>query len=176
MQLPPLASATQHQRQAAVLIPVICGNEPSLLLTRRSSQLRKHPGQVAFPGGAADETDSSLNITALREAYEEVGLNPDRVDIIGQLPPLDSISGFQVTPIVGLLPDGLQFKQNKNEVETLFEVPLGYVLNKDNYHSIEIIRRNKPLRIYFIYYADNFIWGLTASILQRLATQVHGFL
>ncbi|MDR0806702.1 MAG: CoA pyrophosphatase [Enterobacteriaceae bacterium] len=172
LQLPPPSSATKQQRKAAVLVPIICRADPILLFTQRSSLLRKHAGQVSFPGGAADKTDGSLTVTALREANEEIGLNPDSVNIIGQLPPMDSISGFQVTPIVGLLPDGLQFRENKSEVAALFEVPLSYLLNLDNHYSIDITRRGKSSRIYFIYYGDHFIWGLTASIVHRLAIQV----
>ncbi|WP_140918590.1 CoA pyrophosphatase [Limnobaculum xujianqingii] len=176
LQLPPPAYDTFQLRKAAVLIPIINGQQPSLLLTKRSSALRKHPGQVAFPGGATDETDILPETTALREAYEEVGLNPGCVEIIGQLPAMDSVSGFQVTPVVGVLPAGLNFIKNHHEVETLFEIPLDYALNSENYHSIDIVRRGKPLRIYFLYYADNLIWGLTAAILQRLALQVKGFI
>ncbi|AWH87381.1 CoA pyrophosphatase [Limnobaculum parvum] len=175
LQLPPPAHDTHQMRKAAVLIPIINGNTPSLLLTKRSAALRKHPGQVAFPGGAMDDTDILPETTALREAYEEVGLNPEYVEIIGQLPALDSVSGFQVTPIVGVLPAGLIFNKNHHEVETLFEVPMDYALNSENYHSIEIIRCGKPLRIYFLHYANNLIWGLTATILQRLSIQVKGF-
>ena len=176
LQLPPCAPVLKQSRKAAVLIPIICHQEPTLLLTRRSSHLRKHPGQIAFPGGAADIVDSSLAETALREAKEEVNLNPAAVSIIGQLPALDSISGFQVTPVIGLLPCELTFQANLDEVDTLFEIPLSYALNSKNYHSMEMIRHGHPRRIYFMFYAGHLIWGLTASILYRLTTQVNGML
>lgn len=174
MQLPPLVSKAQQQRQAAVLVPIIRSEDPVLLLTQRSSLLRHHPGQISFPGGAVDKTDCSIDATALREAHEEIGLNPKSVKIVGRLSALDSVSGFQVTPVVGILPEGLRFKENKSEVDRMFEVPLRIVLNKNNFQSIDIMRQGKLIRIYFIHYNDNFIWGLTASILHRLSRQVDG--
>lgn len=176
LQLPPPAPVLNQSRKAAVLIPIICHQEPTLLLTRRSSHLRKHPGQIAFPGGAFDLADNSLAETALREAKEEVNLSPTEVSVIGQLPALDSISGFQVTPVIGLLPSQLTFQANVDEVDMLFEIPLSYALNSKNYHSIEMVRHGYPRRIYFMLYAGHLIWGLTASILFRLTTQVNGMI
>lgn len=173
LQLPPSAPVLTQTRKAAVLIPIICHHEPTLLLTRRSSHLRKHPGQVAFPGGAADIGDNTPEETALREAYEEIDLLPDVTSILGQLPALDSISGFQVTPVLGLLPSGLTFKANRDEVDTLFEIPLHFVLNKNNYFSMDMVRRGHSHKIYFMFYAGHLIWGLTASILYRLTLQVN---
>lgn len=172
LQLPPSAQILSQTRKAAVLIPIICHHEPTLLLTRRSLHLRQHPGQVAFPGGAADIGDDTPEETALREAYEEIGLLPEVALIIGQLPAIDSVSGFQVTPVLGLLPRGLKFKANRDEVDTLFEIPLYYVLNKDNYFSINMVRHGRPHKIYFIFFGEHLIWGLTASILYRLALQI----
>ncbi len=173
LQLPLPTPLLQQSRKAAVLIPIICHREPTLLLTRRASHLRQHPGQIAFPGGAADLSDSSPEETALREAYEEINLNPEVASILGQLPALDSISGFQVTPVVGLLPSNIMFKANQDEVEMMFEIPLRYVLNSKNYFSMDITRRGQPHRIYFMFYAGYPIWGLTASILYRLARQIY---
>lgn len=92
-----------NQRQAAVLIPVVRRAQPGLLLTQRSVHLRKHAGQVAFPGGAVDSSDASLIAAALREAQEEVAIPPSCVEVIGVLPPVDSVTGFQVTPVVGII-------------------------------------------------------------------------
>ena len=97
---PQINRESLNLRQAAVLIPVVRRPQPGLLLTQRSVHLRKHAGQVAFPGGAVDSTDASLIAAALREAEEEVAIPPEAVDVIGVLPPVDSVTGFQVTPVV----------------------------------------------------------------------------
>ncbi len=102
-----LAKTPVNGRRAAVLVPVINDTEPGLLLTRRSSRLRKHAGQVAFPGGMQDASDDSLIFTALREAQEEVGIQPDQVQVVGVLPAVTSSTGFAVTPVVGIIPAGL---------------------------------------------------------------------
>ncbi|HCJ7621195.1 TPA: CoA pyrophosphatase, partial [Enterobacter hormaechei subsp. xiangfangensis] len=91
---PQVNRATLNQRQAAVLIPVVRREQPGLLLTQRSPHMRKHAGQVAFPGGAVDSTDASLIAAALREAHEEVAIPPEAVEVIGVLPPVDSVTGF----------------------------------------------------------------------------------
>ncbi len=104
---PQVNRAALNQRQAAVLIPVVRREQPGLLLTQRSPHMRKHAGQVAFPGGAVDSTDASLIAAALREAHEEVAIPPEAVEVIGVLPPVDSVTGFQVTPVVGIIPPDL---------------------------------------------------------------------
>lgn len=104
---PQMPHETLNQRQAAVLIPVVRRPQPGLLLTQRAIHLRKHAGQVAFPGGAVDSTDASLIAAALREAQEEVAIPPQAVEVIGVLPPVDSVTGFQVTPVVGIIPPNL---------------------------------------------------------------------
>lgn len=104
---PQMTHETLNQRQAAVLIPVVRRPQPGLLLTQRAIHLRKHAGQVAFPGGAVDSTDASLIAAALREAQEEVAIPPQAVEVIGVLPPVDSVTGFQVTPVVGIIPPNL---------------------------------------------------------------------
>ncbi|WP_025471191.1 CoA pyrophosphatase, partial [Yersinia pestis] len=107
-------------RRAAVLIPIICRPEPTLLLTRRADHLRKHAGQVAFPGGKADPDDQSLISTALREAEEEVAIPASVVHVLGKLAPLNSSSGYHVTPIVGLVPANIPFYGNDEEVAGVF--------------------------------------------------------
>jgi 8-oxo-dGTP pyrophosphatase MutT (NUDIX family) len=107
LQVLPARPHSNHTRQAAVLIPVICRPEPTLLLTRRAKTRHTHPDQIAFPGGAADCADGSLIATALREAQEEVAVPPQSVTIPGQLAPSDSFSGYQVTPVTGLVPSGI---------------------------------------------------------------------
>lgn len=168
----PLATTPRGHRKAAVLIPIICRPEPTLLLTRRSDHLRKHAGQVAFPGGAVDVTDSSIIYTALREAQEEVAIPPSLVRILGTLKPLDSSTGFQVTPVVGLLPVDVPLHPCEDEVAELFELPLQEAFNLSRYHSLDIHRAGFRHRIYLSWYQQQFVWGLTATIIRQLAEQV----
>jgi 8-oxo-dGTP pyrophosphatase MutT (NUDIX family) len=172
LQLPQPGSLTANSRHAAVLIPIICRPEPTLLLTRRSVNLRKHAGQVAFPGGKADPEDRSLIDTALREAEEEVAIPVSAVHVLGQLAPLDSISGYQVTPIVGLVPANIAFHGNEEEVAGLFEIPLHEALSLSRYYALDIHRSGINHRIYLSWYESQFIWGLTAAIIRSLAQQV----
>lgn len=115
LQPPSAGQPNLPRRQAAVLVPIIAHPEPTLLLTRRAATLRKHAGQVAFPGGMMDSSDTSLVATALREAWEEVAIPPDAVNVIGVLPPVTSSTGFQVTPVVGILPAGLRWQANEGK-------------------------------------------------------------
>lgn len=172
LQLPQPGCFSANSRHAAVLIPIICRPEPTLLLTRRSDHLRKHAGQVAFPGGKADPQDSSLIETALREAEEEVAIPASAVHVLGRLAPLDSSSGYQVTPIVGLVPDNIAFHGNEDEVAGLFEMPLHEALSLSRYYSLDIHRGGVNHRVYLSWYERQFVWGLTAAIIRRLAQQV----
>ncbi|MCB5306470.1 CoA pyrophosphatase [Yersinia massiliensis] len=172
LQLPQPGCFLANSRHAAVLIPIICRPEPTLLLTRRSNHLRKHAGQVAFPGGKADPDDHSLIATALREAEEEVAIPASAVHVLGQLAPLDSSSGYQVTPIVGLVPDTVAFHGNEDEVAGLFEMPLYEALSLSRYYSLDIHRGGIHHRVYLSWYERQFVWGLTAAIIRRLAQQV----
>lgn len=173
LQQAPQSAPVQQMRKAAVLVPIVCHPEmPTLLLTRRSSSLRKHAGQVAFPGGAADVGDASLIDTALREAQEEVAIAPESVTVLGTLPPLDSVSGFQVTPVIGLLPAHSRFHPNADEVAELFEMPLNDAFSLARYHSLDIQRQRKTHRVYLSWYQQQFVWGLTAAIIRQLAIQV----
>lgn len=113
-----------NHRQAAVLIPIVRRPQPGLLLTQRSIHLRKHAGQVAFHGGAVDDTDASVIAAALREAEEEVAIPPSAVEVIGVLPPVDSVTGYQVTPVVGIIPPDLPYRASEDEVSAVFEMPL----------------------------------------------------
>ena len=146
------APALRGTRHAAVLIPIICRPEPTLLLTRRSDQLRKHAGQVAFPGGAADASDASIIATALREAQEEVAIPPEQVYVLGTLSPQDSSSGFRVTPVVGLLPVDVPLHPAEDEVAELFEMPLREAFDLARYHPLDIHRRGIHHRVYLSWY------------------------
>ncbi|MDR0218249.1 MAG: CoA pyrophosphatase [Enterobacteriaceae bacterium] len=178
LQLPvqPLSMKPEHlnnnQRHAAVLLPIICKPEPTLLFTQRSNNLRSHAGQIAFPGGAADPEDSSLIATALREAEEEVSISHHQVQVLGQLAPLNSSGGYRVTPIVGLVSPPFSFQANPAEVDRVFEVPLFDTLSLPHYQYLDIKRQNRQHRIYFYWYREQMIWGLTAAIIYQLAQQI----
>ena len=159
----------QPPTPAAVLVPIILHPEPSLLLTRRTSHLKKHAGQVSFPGGRIDPEDKDAVATALREAEEEVGLDPTRVEIVGRMDEYVTGTGFIITPVIGLLPPGLSFRPSPNEVEAIFEFPFSVLLDP------EAPRRQKQhtrgqWREYWVWpHPDHFIWGATAAIMYHLA-------
>lgn len=169
---PQISRETLNQRQAAVLIPVVRRPEPGLLLTQRSVHLRKHAGQVAFPGGAVDSSDASLIAAALREAEEEVAIPPHCVEVIGVLPPVDSVTGFQVTPVVGIIPPNLPYRASEDEVSAVFEMPLAQALQLGRYHPIDIYRRGDSHRVWLSWYEEYFVWGMTAGIIRELALQI----
>ena len=169
---PQVNRATLNQRQAAVLIPVVRREQPGLLLTQRSPHMRKPAGQVAFPGGAVDSTDASLIAAALREAHEEVAIPPEAVEVIGVLPPVDSVTGFQVTPVVGIIPPDLQYHASVDEVSAVFEMPLEEALRLGRYHPLDIHRRGHDHRVWLSWYQHYFVWGMTAGIIRELALQI----
>lgn len=161
-----------HKRQAAVLVPVVRRPQPGLLLTQRSALLRQHPGQVAFPGGAVDSTDVSLIAAALRESHEELAIPPESVEIIGTLPCVESVTGFQVTPVVGIIPPGLPWHANEEEVSAVFEMPLTEALTLGRYYPLDIRRRGNAHRVWLSWYQHYFVWGMTAGIIRELALQI----
>lgn len=169
---PAAALPVSNKRQAAVLVPIVRRPQPGLLLTQRSIMLRKHAGQVAFPGGAVDATDSSLIAAALREAQEEVAIPPEAVEVIGVLPPVDSVTGFQVTPIVGIIPPDLPWRASEDEVAAVFEMPLAEALRLGRYHPLDIHRRGNAHRVWLSWYQHYFVWGMTAGIIRELSLQV----
>ena len=169
---PQPSGAGLNNRQAAVLIPVVRREQPGLLLTQRSARLRKHAGQVAFPGGAVDSSDASIIAAALREAEEEVAIPPAAVEVIGVLPPVDSVTGFQVTPVVGIIPPNLHYHASEDEVAAVFEMPLAEALRLGRYHPLDIHRRGNAHRVWLSWYQHYFVWGMTAGIIRELALQI----
>jgi len=172
LQRPDAAAPPLPVRQAAVLVPIINRTRPGLLLTRRAATLRKHAGQVAFPGGMRDKEDRSLIFTALREAQEEVAIPPECVKVIGVLPPVTSSTGFQVTPVVGILPDTICWHASESEVESVFEMPLQEALRLGRYSPLDIHRHGVAHRVWLSWFDDYFIWGMTAGIIRQLSLQV----
>lgn len=157
------------RRTAAVLVAVLDRPEPSVILTVRSRRLAKHAGQVAFPGGAADASDPSGVRTALREAEEEIGLDPGLVQPLGFLDRIDTVSDFRVLPVVGLVYGNIELIPDKREVELVFTVPLERVLDPDAYGETRIHQRGETRVVHSLNWQEQKVWGVTASILRNLA-------
>src|SRR5688500_5387235 len=148
---------------AAVLIPVVAHAQGlTVLFTQRTTHLRSHSGQVAFPGGRAEAGDASAEFTALREAEEEIGLAPERVEILGRLPEYHTRTGFRVTPVIGLIQPPLELAPDPREVESVFEVPLSFLLEPGNRQRRTREFQGTSVGFYVFEYQGHMIWGATA--------------
>ena len=161
---------TENLTEAAVLIPIVERNNGlKVILTKRSNDLKQHPGQVSFPGGKSEKTDKSLVATALRETKEEIGINNKNVEILGQLSKHVTITGFKITPFIGKIKTGFSTKIQTSEVSEIFEVPLSYLSNPKNFRVESVKWKGKKRFFYSIPYGPYYIWGATARILKNLA-------
>jgi 8-oxo-dGTP pyrophosphatase MutT (NUDIX family) len=159
---------------AAVLVPVITREAPSILLTKRTSHLEHHPGQVSFPGGRIDPDDPHPEAAALREAEEEIGLHPDEVEIIGRMANYVTGSGYNITPVIGLIRPDLEYRPSPEEVETVFEFPLATLIDPEAPKRQRQHVRGR-WREYWVWpHPDHFIWGATAAIMVHLAEKLRG--
>lgn len=160
----------QVLREAAVLIAIVSEPDPRLILTKRSSALKHHPGQIAFPGGKVEESDQDVTSAALREAEEEIELID--VDVLGTLAPHQTVTGFNVTPVLGLVSPRYHVAPDRREVDEVFDVPLSHVLAPSNY-MVESRRWRGQHRFYFaIPWGPYYIWGATARMLRTLADRM----
>ena len=163
----------RNLRDAGVLIAV--SPRPTgavLVLTKRSSALKHHPGQIAFPGGKVDVADDGPIGAALREAEEEIGLPRDAVDILGTLPPHETVTSFLATPVIGLVTRDVTYAPEMGEVDEVFEVPLAHVLDETKF-SIQSRRWRGHQRAYFtVPWGPYYIWGATARMLRALADRM----
>ncbi|MFT6900874.1 MAG: 8-oxo-dGTP pyrophosphatase MutT (NUDIX family) [Colwellia sp.] len=160
-------------KPAAVLIALIEENKQlSVVLTKRASHLKHHPGQISFPGGKMEDFDAGFVSAAIREAEEEIGLNIDNINIVGQLLPYETISGYVVTPIIAFIDKKQHYVIDENEVAEIFHVPLQHFLNISNYYTVTIERHRKPFSIHFMPFEHHNIWGATAVMLKDLAIQL----
>lgn len=159
------------QTPAAVLIPLVVRESGiTVLLTQRTAHLNDHAGQVSFPGGRCDDTDPNVTFTALREAREEVGLEPEQVQVLGTLPDYYTGTGFCVTPVLSLVQPPLNLKLDDFEVAEVFEVPLPYVLDRANWRQETYVRGGRPRQFWATDWQSFYIWGATAGMLVNLIT------
>ncbi len=165
--------AAANLRPAAVLIPLwVRSQGVQVILTKRASHLKHHPGQIAFPGGKVDATDADGCAAALREAQEEIGLPPAMVQVLGTLPPHETVTGFSILPVLGLIRADFVPLAQPDEVEEIFTVPLAHVLQQANYRIEGRMWMGQMRRYYVAAYGPYYIWGATARILRGLAERV----
>lgn len=157
---------------AAVLVAITDRPRPGVILTQRPENMRKHPGQVAFPGGRLDPEDADLVAAALREAHEEVALPRTVVDLIGTTDTYRTITGFTVTPVLGVIPPDLVLTPNEAEVAAIFEAPLDFLLDPANHGSNTLDFNGRTRTYYEIFWEDRRIWGATAAMIVNLSKRL----
>ena len=164
-----VARSARGLTPAGVLIPLMERDHGlSVLLTERSSQLKLHAGQVSFPGGRMESGDLDIRATALRETHEEVGIPPDAVDVAGFLAPSPTVTGYSVTPVVGLIREAVPIIVDPSEVETAFEVPLEFLMDGRNQQDSMREFEGVMLKIVEFHFGGHRIWGATATMLLQL--------
>ena len=160
-------------REAGVLVAIwLRDRGAQVILTQRSPQLKHHPGQVAFPGGKVDPTDDGPVAAALREAHEEIALPPDRVEMLGTLPAHETVTGFRVLPVLGLVRGDFTPLAEAGEVAEVFTVPLGHILDRSRYRIEQRQWQGVTRSYYTVPWGPYYIWGATARMLRALAEQV----
>ena len=160
-------------KQAAVLVALIARDHGlNVILTRRSGHLPTHAGQIAFPGGRCDVTDKDVGATALREAHEEVGLDPSYVTLLGVSDAYETVTRFAVTPVVGLVNSLASLKADPSEVDEIFEVPLAFLMDPANHVPQSREYNGVTRQFYAMPYDDYYVWGATAGMLRALYLRV----
>ena len=161
-------------KPAAVLVPVVDRPEPAVILTMRTAELPSHAGQIAFPGGKIDQGDQGPLAAALREAQEEVGLDPGLVEPLGYLDLYLTFSGFRILPVVARVAPGYKLTLNASEVADAFEVPLDFLMGPENHQRHSRDWKGIQRHYYAMPYQERYIWGVTAGILRNLYERVYG--
>ena len=157
---------------AAVLVAVTDRPEPGVILTQRTDTLSRHPGQIAFPGGRIDPGDDGAIAAALREAEEEIALPRDRVIVIGEADRYRTVTGFEVTPVIGIVPPDLVLVPSAAEVAQVFEVPLDFVLDSANHVEATVEWQGRNRHYYEITWDGHRIWGATAAMIVNLSRRL----
>ncbi len=174
--LPPLEGDLPEARalasmEAAVLIAITDRPEPGVILTVRREHLRTHAGQIAFPGGRVDSGEERIS-AALREAYEEVLLDPSAVEVVGQLDAYRTVTGYVVTPVLGVIGPDLPLEPHEHEVAEVFEAPLGFVIDPANHHRRTAMLDGRERHYYEILWNGRRIWGATAAMIVNLSRRL----
>ncbi|WP_206378214.1 CoA pyrophosphatase [Sneathiella limimaris] len=160
-------------KPAAVLVPIVVREaEPSVILTRRATHMKKHAGQISFPGGRAEAHDDSPVSTALRESQEEIGLDPSLVEVVGSLSTYITVTRYTVIPVVGLVEPSFDLTPEESEVAEIFEVPLRFLLDEANHRKHSGFHNGVERFWYAMPYNDYYIWGATAGMLKDLSERV----
>ena len=167
-----LESKTPLKKAAVLILFVKQASSFNLILIQRAHHLKHHPGQIAFPGGRFEPEDDNLMVTAQRETLEEIGLTIPQSEIFGHLPPLITVSGYEVIPYLATISHDYEAILDHNEVANLFEIPLSYLLDPENRQSHTILHKKKPHTIETIAYQDHTIWGATAQMITLLSRQL----
>ena len=157
---------------AAVLVPIVERADPTVILTLRPETMRKHPGQISFPGGRIDPGDADEIAAALREAEEEIGLSPTSVEVIGIADRYRTVTGFEVTPVLGIIPPDLPLAPYPGEVAAMFEAPLHYLLNPEHQRVRTADWRGRSRHYYEIEWDGRRIWGATAAMIVNLGRRL----
>ncbi len=169
---PPGVEQYRPGRTAAVLVPILDLNKPEIVLTRRAEHLANHAGQISFPGGAMDHAGETAVQTALREAQEEIGLDPDSVRPLGFLDRYDVISDYRVLPVVGLVVPPAQWNIDTREVTEVISLPLEFALDRSNYSRRTVRKDETTYEIWSIEWQGHNIWGATAAMLINLVRRM----
>jgi 8-oxo-dGTP pyrophosphatase MutT (NUDIX family) len=172
---PGLSPELVKYTDAAVLIPVVAREPAStVILTQRTPHLSKHAGQIAFPGGKIDPRDVGPAAAALREAREEIGLDPAAVAVIGYLDPYLTGTGYRIVPVIGRITPDPALHLNRDEVEDAFEVPLSFLMTEANHRRGSRVFAGRERHFYEMPFGERYIWGITAGIIRGLYERVYG--
>ncbi len=156
-------------RLASVLVPIVARTEElTMLFTRRTTHLRDHSGQISFPGGRVEPHDRDPESTALRETQEEIGLAPERVELVARLSEYYTRTGYRITPVVGVVTPPFEITPDAREVDEVFEVPLSFLLDPRNHQRHSLLFQGETRWFYAIPYEGHYIWGATAGMLVNL--------
>jgi 8-oxo-dGTP pyrophosphatase MutT (NUDIX family) len=160
---------------AAVLLGIVARpGAPSILLTQRTAHLKDHAGQISLPGGRVEAQDENIVATALREAEEEVGIDPSQVEVLGELDIYDTVTGFRIHPVVGWIDPPITISPDPYEVAEVFELPLRFVLDPTNHRRDSYLRGGSRRNFYVLPFEERYIWGATAGILVNFARRLLG--